>query len=388
MSDNLFDFLDATLSDTEKFQELLGIVTGYSLVMNRSANRLQAYHDLLVDDVFANAQAEAHLQKASGIITQLRDNSRRLAQTLPTRMGYDRLALNPLLEGVVSRLSKIMAESCAIKLRKSEALYLSGDAFQLQQVFYEVIHWLCQRNASCGGLSVGGMELSLTEKELGMIRLEGQGGVFSIVSIVPGDESDISLGDYQSAAEILGQHSDASLPLLRFMYWLGVMHLHGGNLLVNQNGPDHGVMFLFPEIENGEGEIGGIKSCGHGETILLVDDEEMIWDVISDMLDTLGYKIILAENGREAVEIYQNNPGEIDLILLDMIMPEMNAREAFFLLKKIDPEVKVLLSSGYVSEEDAQDVLNAGAQGFLRKPYRMADLASKIRGILDETAKS
>ncbi|MDD4102744.1 MAG: response regulator, partial [Kiritimatiellae bacterium] len=264
----------------------------------------------------------------------------------------------------------------------------SGDAFQLQQVFYEVIHWLCQRNASCGGLSVGGMELSLTEKELGMIRLEGQGGVFSIVSIVPGDESDISLGDYQSAAEILGQHSDASLPLLRFMYWLGVMHLHGGNLLVNQNGPDHGVMFLFPEIENGEGEIGGIKSCGHGETILLVDDEEMIWDVISDMLDTLGYKIILAENGREAVEIYQNNPGEIDLILLDMIMPEMNAREAFFLLKKIDPEVKVLLSSGYVSEEDAQDVLNAGAQGFLRKPYRMADLASKIRGILDETAKS
>ncbi|NMA46261.1 MAG: response regulator, partial [Lentisphaerae bacterium] len=132
----------------------------------------------------------------------------------------------------------------------------------------------------------------------------------------------------------------------------------------------------------------GIASRGQGETILLVDDEEMIWDVISDMLSTLGYKVILAENGREAVEIYQNNPGEVDLILLDMIMPEMNAREAFFLLKKIDPEVKVLLSSGYVSEEDAQDVLNAGAQGFLRKPYRMADLAGKIRGILDETAKS
>jgi CheY-like chemotaxis protein len=134
--------------------------------------------------------------------------------------------------------------------------------------------------------------------------------------------------------------------------------------------------------------VGGIASRGQGETILLVDDEEMIWDVISDMLSTLGYKVILAENGREAVEIYQNNPGEVDLILLDMIMPEMNAREAFFLLKKIDPEVKVLLSSGYVSEEDAQDVLNAGAQGFLRKPYRMADLAGKIRGILDETAKS
>jgi len=388
MSDDLFDFLDATLSDTEKFQELLGIVTGYSLVMNRSASRLLAYHDLLVDDLLGNAQAEAHLEKASGIIAQLANVSRRLPQTLPTRMGYDRLALNPLLEGVVSRCSKILADTCTLGLRKSEALYLSGDAFQLQQVFYEVIHWLCQRNASCSDLSVGGMELSLTEKELGMIRLEGQGGVFSIVSIAPGNESEISLGDYQSATEVLGQNSTSSLPQLRFMYWLGVMHLHGGNLLVNQHGADHGVMFLFPEIENGEGEIGAIKSCGHGETILLVDDEEMIWDVISDMLSALGYKIILAENGREAVDIYQNNPGEIDLILLDMIMPEMNAREAFFLLKKIDPEVKVLLSSGYVSEEDAQDVLHAGAQGFLRKPYRMADLASKIRGILDTTAKS
>lgn len=387
MSDDLYDFLEATLSDTEKFQELLAIVTGYSLVMNRSASHLRAYYDLMLDDVLGNAQAEGHLRKADGIITQLIGHSQRLAETLPPRIGNDRLALNPLLEGVVSRCSKIMADSCSIELRKGEALYLSGDAFQLQQLFYEVIHWLGQCYAANDGLSVGGMELSLTETELGMLRLEGPGGGFSVVSIVPGDESDINLGDYQSAAEMLGQRNETDIPQLRFLYWLGVMQLHGGKLLVNQGGPEHGIMFLFPEIENAEGEVGGIASRGQGETILLVDDEEMIWDVISDMLSTLGYKVILAENGREAVEIYQNNPGEVDLILLDMIMPEMNAREAFFLLKKIDPEVKVLLSSGYVSEEDAQDVLNAGAQGFLRKPYRMADLAGKIRGILDETAK-
>lgn len=387
MSDDLYDFLDATLSDTEKFQELLAIVTGYSLVMNRSASHLRAYYALLFDDVLGNAQAKGHLQKTGGIITQLADHSQRLAQILPPRMGNDRLALNPLLEGVVSRCSKIMVDTCSIELRRGEALYLSGDAFQLQQLFYEVIHWLSQCHTANNGLSVGCMQLSLTEKELAMIRLEGQGGGFSVVSIIPGNENDINLGDYQSAAEMLGQRRETGIPQLRFLYWLGVMQLHGGKLLVNQSGPEHGIMFLFPEIENGDGEMGDIESRGHGETILLVDDEEMIWDVISDMLSTLGYKVILAENGREAVEIYQNNPGEVDLILLDMIMPEMNAREAFFLLKKIDPEVKVLLSSGYVSEEDAQDVLNAGAQGFLRKPYRMTDLAGKIRGILDETAK-
>lgn len=385
MSDEQYDFLSETLSDAEKFHELLGIITGYALVMNRSTSRLQAYHDLLVDDVSGNSQAEAHLQKASCTITQLGDNSRLLAQALPRRMGYDRLALSPLLEGVVSRCSKTLAEDSAIKLHKSEPLYLSGDAFQLQEVLYEVIHWFCEQNPSCRSISIGGMELSLNEKELGMIRLERHGGVFSIVSLSPDELDDINLSDYQPVAEILSSSSELVLPQLRFLYWLGVMHLHGGDLLVHQGGPQRGVMFFFPEVENAETELGGLKSCGHGETILLVDDEEMIWDVISDMLSTLGYKVILAENGREAVDIYRSNPGEIELILLDMIMPEMNAREAFHLLKKIDPEVKVLLSSGYVSEEEAQDVLSAGARGFLRKPYRMADLASKIRSILDET---
>jgi CheY-like chemotaxis protein len=388
MSDDMFDFLDATLSDTEKFLELLAIVTGYSLVLDRSAKRLLAYHELLVDDVMGNTRAEDHLNKAGGIIAQLSGNAQKLSGALPMHADYERLALNPLLEGVVNRCNKLTAGSCSFKLRKCEALYLSGDAFQLQQVFYEAFYWLCQRPNNCTGLSVGAMELALNEKELSMMRLEGAGGVFSIVSIIPGNESEVNLGDYQPANELLGQPSEFGLPQLRFFYWLGVMQLHGGKLLVNQNGPCHGLMFLFPEIDNADAQIDGIKNGGQGETILLVDDEEMIWDVISDMLRTLGYDIILAENGREAVEIYQSNPGEIDLILLDMVMPEMNAREAFFLLKKIDPAVKVLLSSGYVSEEDAQDVLNAGAQGFLRKPYRMADLAKKIRSILDESTKA
>jgi CheY-like chemotaxis protein len=117
------------------------------------------------------------------------------------------------------------------------------------------------------------------------------------------------------------------------------------------------------------------------ETILLVDDEDMIWDVIIDMLQELGYTVILAANGREAIEIYRANPGQIDLVLLDMVMPEMDGYAAFFELKKIDPKVRVLLSSGYVSEEEARSVLDAGAAGFLRKPYRMVDLARRVRSI-------
>ena len=82
------------------------------------------------------------------------------------------------------------------------------------------------------------------------------------------------------------------------------------------------------------------------------------------------------------MEIYSANPGLIDLVILDMLMPNMGGRETFFLLKELDPNVKVLASSGYVSQEEIQDVMDAGAAGFLRKPYRLADLARKIHEIL------
>ena len=118
------------------------------------------------------------------------------------------------------------------------------------------------------------------------------------------------------------------------------------------------------------------------ETVLLVDDEDIIWDVVIDMLQRLGYTVILAEHGLDCVEIYRENPGMIDLVLLDMVMPEMNGRECQFELKKLDPDVKVILQSGYIAQEDAQDVLDAGAKGFLQKPYRMTDLAGKMREIL------
>ncbi len=91
----------------------------------------------------------------------------------------------------------------------------------------------------------------------------------------------------------------------------------------------------------------------------------------------------MASDGHECVEIFRENPGKIDLVLLDMVMPEMNGHDAFFALKEIDPNVKVLLSSGYVKEEDARDVLNAGAAGFLQKPYRMIELAKRIKQIIE-----
>ena len=117
--------------------------------------------------------------------------------------------------------------------------------------------------------------------------------------------------------------------------------------------------------------------------VLVVDDEDMIWEILIENLQDLGYTVILAEHGEDAVEIYRENPGFIDIVILDMVMPKMNGREAFHELKKVDEKVKILLSSGYMAEGEAGDLLESGAKGFLRKPYKMIELAKKIREILD-----
>jgi CheY-like chemotaxis protein len=102
-----------------------------------------------------------------------------------------------------------------------------------------------------------------------------------------------------------------------------------------------------------------------------------------EALQELGYTVILAENGLDCVEIYKNNPGMIDLVILDMIMPVLSGYEAFMQIKEFAPDVKCLLSSGYVSEDEVRTLLDNGAKGFLSKPYGMVQLAKEIRRILD-----
>jgi two-component system, cell cycle sensor histidine kinase and response regulator CckA len=119
-------------------------------------------------------------------------------------------------------------------------------------------------------------------------------------------------------------------------------------------------------------------------TVLLVDDEEMVLDVGKELLNHLGYEVLLAENGQEALELYKKNQDEIDLVLLDMVMPVMGGGEAFDRMKEINTNVKVLLSSGYSLEGEAKEILKRGCDAFIQKPFKMEQLSQKLRGILDK----
>jgi PAS domain S-box-containing protein len=118
------------------------------------------------------------------------------------------------------------------------------------------------------------------------------------------------------------------------------------------------------------------------ETILLVDDEKLIIDVGIEMLKRMGYRVITASDGKQAVEIYRQNRETIALVILDMIMPQISGGEIFDQLKEIDSDVKVLLSSGYSVDGQATEILNRGCDGFIQKPFRVDELSKRIRSIL------
>ncbi|NCO60294.1 response regulator, partial [bacterium] len=124
---------------------------------------------------------------------------------------------------------------------------------------------------------------------------------------------------------------------------------------------------------------------GNG-TLLLVDDEEMILDVGSSLLDSLGYETIRAQGGVKAVEIYSRMHGRIDLVILDMIMPDMGGKETFDRLRKINPKAKVLLASGYSLNGQAREILERGCDGFIQKPFTLLGLSRKIISLLKDSA--
>jgi CheY-like chemotaxis protein len=118
-------------------------------------------------------------------------------------------------------------------------------------------------------------------------------------------------------------------------------------------------------------------------TILLVDDDDITIDVIRKMLEQLDYSVLIARGGKEALGIYKKCADQIDLVILDMVMPGMNGRETFERLKKINPDTNVLLSTGYSINGEVQEILDHGGNGFLQKPFDMTVLSQKIDEVLN-----
>jgi CheY-like chemotaxis protein len=122
--------------------------------------------------------------------------------------------------------------------------------------------------------------------------------------------------------------------------------------------------------------------------ILVVEDEDVIQEMATRMLESLGYDVVTASDGQEAAEYYERHGGEIDLVVIDMIMPRMNGRDCFRRLREMNPRVKAILSTGYGLDGAVRELLGDGMVGYVQKPYVIGQLSEAVAKALERTGQA
>jgi two-component system, cell cycle sensor histidine kinase and response regulator CckA len=357
------------------FNNLLGGILGYATFAKRKlSNR---------DKIYQSIEAiERSAQRAAELTKQLLGFARRgKYQVRP-------IDCNALIGEIALILQRTIDPRIAIEVDPDPLLSLiEGDEAQIQQALMNIC--LNARDAlpKGGSLKIASRNQRMIPDQAFRQRGMKEGSYIRLTI------SDTGTGMSPEVRERIfepffttkakGQGTGLGLSMV-----YGIIQNHGGMIEV-QSQPGRGSTFavFLPAIAsasvNGE-ELPSVPDAHQGEeTILLVDDEEIIRGLGIDILEDRGYRVFSASEGKEAVSIYRERRREIDLVILDVMMPGIGGKETYRQLRAINPRVKVLLSSGYSTDGEVGEILKQGVSGFVQKPYREEELAARVREVLD-----
>jgi len=382
--------LEAQLQQAQKMEAIGTLAGGIAHDFNNILQAIVGYTQILLmgkkasNPDYEKLQAiEKSAQRASDLTKRLLIFSRKVESKLRP------MDLNNEIEQVSKMLESTIPKMITIELHLVENLkIINADPAQIEQIMMNL--GVNARDAMPeGGRLIFETENVILDEEYCKTHLGSKPGQYVKLSISDtgqgmGKETLRHIFEPFYTTKDTGKGTGLGLAMV-----YGIVKSHGGYIMCYSE-PDEGTIFkiYFPiiekEAERVESKEEKVPIKGGNETILLVDDEEAIRELCKDILARFGYTVLMASDGETALEIYREKKEEISLVILDIIMPGMGGRKCLEELLKMNPKSRIIIASGYSINGPAKEVLEAGAKGFISKPYDMKGMLQTVRKILDE----
>jgi len=285
-------------------------------------------------------------------------------------------------------------KNIVIEKKPDPNLYkVNGDRSQLEQVLLNLLVNGCQAMVDGGTLTIE--TRNLTIEDTNFFHFEVEPGTYVEISV-----QDTGIGmDEVIQRKIFDPFFSTKMPGdmkrrgLGLSTVFGIVKNHGGFITVHSKKNAGSVFrvalpgFAPVDVQRFEEESDAFDLMPKGgETVLIVDDDYEVLEVGVSLLEALGYQALQARNGTECLDLVTKHPGKIALVILDLIMPVMDGKETFHLIRKLNPDIKILISSGVHMDEETKRMLRDGCHDFLQKPFSMDRFSKVVRRILDRPA--
>ncbi len=381
--------LELQLQQAQKMEAVGTLAGGIAHDFNNILQAIQGYTDLMLMDKNETDEGYRELQeikrsarRGSELTRQLLTFSRKVESNLRP------LDLNQQIDQISGLLSRTLPKMVIVEKYLSENLkVINGDPSQIEQIILNIAINARDAMPKGGKLIIETSNVTFSE-EFCKRRPDFRPGDYVCLSI-----SDTGHGMDQDTLQHIFEPFYTTKEVgkgtgLGLAMTYGIVKNHGG-YIVCKSEPGKGTTFkiYFPALELDTQEpLQQFEetAVGGNETILVVDDESFVRDLAGQALSRFGYKVVTASSGEKALEIYKNRHKEIDLIILDLIMPGMGGPQCFEELLKINPNSKVLIASGYSHNGPSSYALSKRAKGFLNKPYEIKEMVRTVRKVLNE----